>query len=345
MKADNESCYEGELIGYIQSSADVASVLELELLLDSDSHPSMWQLDRKRIGELQTYLSALEASQNETRLFYKNDALAGQIERLQNQLVIYRKLASTLTRQRKLSIQELDLAREKFVVDSTLYQRQVTSTLDFNRAKSEWVQHQRSMRNTEAAFFNNELQLKQLEKQISDLTILRDETIERLQLTVTNAHIELENQLQKWKDNYLFLAPYEGQVAHLGFLDNNLFVESGRPLFTILPTKGDIVARATLPISGSGKVKVGQRVNIRLANYPFEQYGILGGIVKSISQIPTNNTYVMVVDLPDKLVTSQKIEIAFRQELSGTSEIVTEELRLISRLIYHVRLLFSSDNS
>ncbi len=45
--------------------------------------------------------------------------------------------------------------------------------------------------------------------------------------------------------------------------------------------------KALLPVQGSGKVKVGQRVNVRLTNFPDQEFGYLIGRVESISNIPT----------------------------------------------------------
>ncbi|HEY0743997.1 MAG TPA: hypothetical protein VGD40_21170 [Chryseosolibacter sp.] len=344
LKGDNENCQRGELVGYIQSHADVFSVLELERTLAVDSSAKNLP-DGLQIGELQPFLSSLKNAQTELRLFHQNDMLASQILRLKNQLDTYGKLSSSFARQVELSKEDLSLGHQKFLADSTLFKQQVTSSLDFNRAKSEWVQQQRAARNFETTLLSNELQMKQVEKQISDLVIQRQETGERLKLAGANAYRELTNQIKKWKDSYLLYATRDGLIAHLGFLENDMYVEISKPLFSILPADGNIIARATLPIAGSGKVKIGQRVNIRLASYPFQQYGMLSGVVKSISQVPTNNSYVILISLPDKLVTSQKIDIDFRQQLSGTTQIVTEDMRLISRFIYRFRLLLPDRSS
>src|ERR1039458_7215602 len=52
--------------------------------------------------------------------------------------------------------------------------------------------------------------------------------------------------------------------------------------------KQKLIAKLFLPIQNSEKLKTGQRVNIKLNNYPFQDYGILNGIVKSISIMPNN---------------------------------------------------------
>lgn len=139
--------------------------------------------------------------------------------------------------------------------------------------------------------------------------------------------------------NYLLTAPITGHVAYLGFLENDLNVEAGKPVFSVIPDEGILIARAELSIQGSGRVKAGQQVNIRLANYPFEQFGLLRGTVQSVSEIPNEAKYFVNISLTPDLVTSQKRTIPFKQQLSGTTEIITEDLRLLERFLFQFRRL------
>ena len=62
------------------------------------------------------------------------------------------------------------------------------------------------------------------------------------------------------------------------------------------------------------------------------------GKVKSISIIPNKEgLYIIDVELPKKLITSYNKEIDFKQEMRGTAEIITEDLRLIERFFYQFR--------
>ena len=46
------------------------------------------------------------------------------------------------------------------------------------------------------------------------------------------------------------------------------------------------------------------------------------------------------VSLPNGLTTSYKKQIVFQQEMSGTADIVTKDLRLLERLLYQFRDVF-----
>ena len=118
-----------------------------------------------------------------------------------------------------------------------------------------------------------------------------------------------------------------------------MFTEANKAMFSVLPDSGRITARALLPITGSGKVKSGQRVNIKLESFPFQQFGMLEGQVATISALPADKKYLVLLKLPDPLITNQKVNIEFKQELAGTTEIVTEDLRLLHRFLFHLKSL------
>ena len=113
-------------------------------------------------------------------------------------------------------------------------------------------------------------------------------------------------------------------------------------MFAIIPTKeSGYIGKVKAPAQNSGKIKVGQTVNIRLANYPDREFGIVKGFIIAISLTPDKDGNLLInVSLPKSLETSYKKQIVFRQEMSGTADIVTEDLRLMERLLYQFRDIF-----
>ena len=78
-----------------------------------------------------------------------------------------------------------------------------------------------------------------------------------------------------------------------------------------------------------------------MANYPDREFGIIKGVIKAISLTPDKDGNLLInVSLPKGLETSYKKQITFQQEMSGSVDIVTEDLRLIERLLYQFRDLF-----
>lgn len=97
---------------------------------------------------------------------------------------------------------------------------------------------------------------------------------------------------------------------------------------------GILVARADLPADYSNKVKSGQHVTIRLDSYPSEEYGT---VVDKVSTLQGGDAYVVIIKLPEKLLTSLKYKLESRPRLSGTATIVVDDLLLIERIFYGLK--------
>ncbi len=338
--ADSSMVSAGQVIGYIRSTGNPEEVLQLERdLLNASSELTG---SRGSLGELQASFSEhLSAVQSLDR-FNKNKAYPKQIEQMERQLTTNEKLRRFLVKQGKLVQEELKLSRERFQTDSILYAQRVIATLDFNQAKSVWLQQQRTARNIESEMLGNEARGNDLSKQVAELEIRMREDSQKLHFSVEQTRKELLSRISKWKETYLLTSPLAGRVGYRGFLEREQFVEANKPLVTIIPLEGKLVARAELPVRASGKVKEGQAVNIRLENFPFEQFGMLHGQVSGISSLPIDGKYLLTIDLPRGLVTTMNRELKFKQQLTGTTQVITEDLRLIERFIYQLRALINS---
>ncbi|WP_281925314.1 HlyD family secretion protein [Flavobacterium collinsii] len=105
--------------------------------------------------------------------------------------------------------------------------------------------------------------------------------------------------------------------------------------------KNGFVGKVKALALNSGKIKVGQMVNIRLANFPDREFGVLKGKIRNISLVPNKDGNLLLdVALLNGLETSYKKQIVFQQEMKGTAEIVTEDLRLIERILYQFKSIF-----
>ena len=111
---------------------------------------------------------------------------------------------------------------------------------------------------------------------------------------------------------------------------------------TIVPGTQQMFGMLQVPVYGSGKVKVGQRIKIRLDNFPSEEYGMIDGTVESISPVVRNNMYAIRARLDNGLHTTYDKELEFKTELQGSADIVTENLRLLERVFNQFRSLFGS---
>jgi len=339
IKTENSFVKKDEVVAILKSNSDFENVISLgELLSKSDNFAMNESYRTWTLGDLypafNAYLNSIRASET-------NKALNSQqkkIEHLTNQSNSYRKLENTMVGQLELMKIELTLAKKSFTRDSILFIEKVISEKDYNVAESSHLQVRRSHKTAESSVTNNEIQLGIILSAINELKIQQKETEAKLEQEIRNSKNELRAQIAKWKDQYLIISPVAGKVAFLHFIDDGMYIEAGKELFSIVPHATNIFAKAEIPISGSGKVKVGQHVNMQLKNYPHQQYGMIRGKILRISEVAFDDNYLAIIEIPNPLITTYNKELPFKQQLKADTQIITEDLSILDRVLYQFRL-------
>ena len=215
----------------------------------------------------------------------------------------------------------------------------VISAKDMEQREVEFIQAQRSYANMEASI----LQIKELinssSQNVDDTSIKKTQNDRGLQKRAKQSFLLLRKAISDWENNYALTTSMSGKVSFLSFWSRNQTVKTGDLIFTIIPNNAqDFLGKIKAPIANSGKIKIGQKVHIKLLNYPSDEFGKLEGKVRSISSVPDQEgNYLIDVDLPNKLTTSYEKQLEFRQEMQGNADIITEDLRLIERFFYQLK--------
>jgi HlyD family secretion protein len=119
-------------------------------------------------------------------------------------------------------------------------------------------------------------------------------------------------------------------------------VAENEPVVTIVPeNQGEYIGRVLLGMKKSGKVEPGLSVNIKLSSFPYLEYGMLRGVVKSRSLVPEGDSYYVEISFPDRLVTLYGTELSFSQNMQGTAEIETDRLSLLQKIIEPLKYLIT----
>ena len=155
---------------------------------------------------------------------------------------------------------------------------------------------------------------------------------------------QLKKAIKKWEFNYVLKSSINGKVQTLLESDRMRKVVSGDSVFNIKPfIKGHLTGKLNLQAHRVNSVAIGQKVNIKLFNYPNMEYGHLEGSIENIASNPDlNGTYPVSVSLPQKPITTYKKEIAIQHNMQGSAEIIIEDLRLLERLFLRIRQAFDS---
>lgn len=161
----------------------------------------------------------------------------------------------------------------------------------------------------------------------------------------------LYNKILEWEKRNVLKSPINGKITFP--IDwNKKQLIYGNKIFKITPDNyGAIWGKCYVRTEGLIKIKEGQRVVIKINEYPYLEYGLLTGYVGSISSLnmseygfdPQNRHALIEVSFCDKvLYTSYNKQIYFNGELTGTAEIVTKEMSLLKHLINPMKYLWNN---
>ncbi len=345
---NNQPVKKGDVMMVLENPGNYKHVLSVSTLLDTfqtnlklkKNIPEMVAFDSLKLGEISTPFLQFLKSYNAYKLFIETNPQQKEIEIINNELGTYSILLTKYQLQENLSKQEFALAEKDFTRFSSLFQNGSISSKEFEDKNKDYINAKKNYENIKINNLNNKITINNLEKNKLQLQLLAVQESEKYQQELFESIQRLKLQIETWEQTYLIIAPFDGVVSLFNYWNVNQAIKQGDEVISIVPSqKQEVIGKLILPIQNSGKLKIGQTVNIRLNNYPYQEYGMLKGLVRNISSIPQKQNYSIEVELPHQLETSYKKKLEYKEEMQGTAEIVTEELSLFNRIFYQFRKL------
>ncbi len=253
-----------------------------------------------------------------------------------------RERLSILMDQQKISEQELELNQKEFERISKLFKNGAIAEQEFETKKIALLQSEKNYKNLLSAISSTRSSLIDNQKSSESNKINKEKDNTTLDNNTNLSLIQLKKAIKDWELNFLIKSSIAGNVSFSQVWVANQTVNAGDNVFSVVPTGENIfIGKIKAPANNLGKIKIDQTVNIRLLNYPDREFGILKGKVQNISLVPDKEGNVILdISLPNKLVSSYDKEIPFQQEMKGSADIITEDLRLIERFFYQFRSLY-----
>lgn len=276
------------------------------------------------------YIETNSISQRQLLLKDQIEKICKNIEIKHNQLRLI---------QRDIVIEQANLER-----DSVLYKSKALTGFDYNRSKQNYIQKSLSYIEHESALNTMESNVIGMKEQLLQMSIQYDNDVTQFQLRFEETRDELLAQIKLWKDRYLIVSPIDGVVAYTRYWSENQSVTIGDRLATVVPNDSSyVVGRMIIPSVSLAKIEAGQQVNVKLTGFPYMEFGMLRGRLHTISAVPEAGGYAAEVDFPNGLVSTYKIPFRLIQQMDGTGEVITQDMRLIERFTQPIRSLFNNN--
>nr|WP_294922596.1 HlyD family efflux transporter periplasmic adaptor subunit [uncultured Flavobacterium sp.] len=247
-----------------------------------------------------------------------------------------------LQQQKVINESELQLQKNEITRFEILFNKGIISAQEMEAKKLGFLQAQKSYKSLLSSI--SQLKSSLIDNRKSSQNSQINSTKEEVNLgrNMAQSFYQLKKIIKDWELAYTLKSSVSGVVTFLQVWTENQTINSGDNVFSIIPdAKNGYVGKVKAPALNSGKIKVGQIVNIRLANFPDREFGVLKGKIQNISLVPDKDGNLLLdVALPNGLQTSYKKQIIFQQEMKGSAEIVTEDLRLLERILYQFKNIF-----
>jgi len=336
---ENDEVTAGQPLAFLESTANHRKVLVLlnnltqiqrQVLQDKPFNSSLLnQDDNLQFGELQTayqtfyqeYL-AYRSSINDGFLIKKKAYLQKSLDNLSAQ-------QEQLKTQKKIEQKDYNLAQDEYKMHKKLAEQKVETQAELRQEESKLLGKKSPLVQTESALISGENSYSEKQNEIMELgNQLLEEKSKFLQ-----ALNSLISAAGDWKSRYVLTAPQGGKLTYSGVIQENQVLNPGQEVFYVNPGNEQFFGSMFITQNNMGKVKEGEQVLIKLRSYPFEEYGMIRGTIKSISEVPYRDSiYTSKVEFNKKAVSDMKRPIHLKQGMVADAEIITQNATVFQRL-------------
>lgn len=334
-------------LAIIENTANYKDVFSLKSIVDSYNINSgkafpFNALKNIQLGEIESAFAVFQKDYQAQELNENLHPFEVESRAQSSEKVQIKERLEILQQQKVINENELELQKNEIARYEVLFNKGIISAQEMEAKKIGFLQAQKSYRSLLSSI--SQLKSSLIDNTKSSQNSQINSTKEEVNLgrSMAQSFYQLKKVIKDWELTYTLKSSVSGVVTFLQVWNENQTINVGDNVFSIIPdAKNGFVGKVKAPALNSGKIKVGQRVNIRLANYPDREFGVLKGEVKNISLVPDKDGNLLVdVTLPNGLKTSYDKQIVFQQEMKGSAEIVTEDLRLIERILYQFKNIF-----
>jgi multidrug resistance efflux pump len=345
---NKDSVFTGQLLAVMETTASIDEINLLKRTIDTIKKPEEADYNKfphlSQLGELQDVYASFLKYLSDFTSYISNDYYGNKVISTTEEINAIREYIIRLKVKERLYAENRKFEASKYHRDSSLYISKVIPESEFEKSHQALIRIDIELQQVRLDYSEKSIELAEKNQLLQDYKIKRIEEREKLISVLNESFMNLQAQIKIWENNYMLRSPFDGFVTFTRYWNENQVVTKDEPVLNIVPHEiGSYLGRINLKMQRSGKVKPGQKVNIKLSSYPYLEYGMLRGVIKNKSLVPSGDAYVIEIDFPDGLTTLYGIKLEFTQNMSGTAEILTEDLRLLQKLVNPFRYLITKN--
>ncbi|MGD9842888.1 MAG: HlyD family type I secretion periplasmic adaptor subunit, partial [Steroidobacteraceae bacterium] len=232
---------------------------------DNDDVYLFAQVEAQRKSHRQAYLDSVDQQQAAKGRAIKELAAATEVlHKLERTMPSYQRSAEAYEK----------LAKQKMVGE-----------LQAEEMRRAAIENQQDLEAQRATVSSLEATVTEASKTLAQLKSAYESDLHTLRMQAISQISQLEQQhtkVQFQQTNLELKAPQAGIVKELATTTIGAVVQPGTVLVSLVPQNEPLLAEVLIDNQDIGFVKPGQEVRLKLATYPFQRYGMIEGIVKTV---------------------------------------------------------------
>lgn len=336
---EGESVSAGQPLAYIESTANHKEVIALiaglkelqkQLPLNKPIGGDLFaRSDNSQLGELQASYQAFF----QEYLQYKSSTADGfYIKKrayLQKDLSDLAKQTVQLNAEKEIQQRDFALTADEYKMHQKLAAEKVETNAELRQEESKYLAKKSPLVQTEASLVSASTNYSAKQKEILEL----DNQLIEEKAKFSQALNSLISQAGDWESKYILTASQPGKLTYAGIIQPNQVLATSQEVFYINPGNEQFFGEMAISQNNMGKIKIGQQVLVKLRSYPFEEYGMIRGKIKYISDIPyRDSVFISRVDFKIRTASDMKKPIHLKQGMMADAEIVTQDATILQRL-------------
>lgn len=247
---------------------------------------------------------------------------------------------------------EIDHLKQEFLQQKTLFERELISRADMNRARVQYLSALSALPGRMSEIYKNEMAVADLKRQITEARIAHEREASQMRHAYETAHLRLE-QARKRIDRTLeagsdlIIAPESGIVTQVMVNAMGQVINKGQALIALAPASAPMVAEVMVLNKDVGLLKPGQLVKLKYDAYAFQDFGIKRGWLTYISPDAVIDESIgpifkCVVELEENTMRVKGYDKPLMFGMKGTVEIMTDRQSVLLMLLSPLRQLYES---
>ena len=331
---------------------------------DRNEQESLKSKESEVLKEMDTARAEFEHSLKQLKLSLEQANLS--VKTVRKDREIMQQQLKTTQRNVSYRTKKLNQAKKNLKEEKALYDARDITRVEYDRARSKVDDLEKSVNDANAEKRNLEISLRSLnEDRIrNDIKQVKNEITQlkaRYQEKGKRQNERLASLAQQMKDEKSLLgdvshergisrysSSFSGLVTKVHVKMGHM-ISPGAPLVTIVKDTAALEGRALVLNKDIGRMKRGQKVQIKYFAYPYQAYGIPTGVISDIATKPggvagQESMYVVRIALHEEVIkVTGKRDKPLAIGLEGIAEIKTGEKRLIELMFSPISRFFTQE--